>query len=49
VTDFTNSDLSELEERLSHETGFKIEGHLLEFSGRCASCQKKASGEELND
>ncbi|UCC60645.1 MAG: transcriptional repressor [Dehalococcoidia bacterium] len=39
VTDFTNCDLSALEQRLSRETGFHVEGHLLEFSGRCQSCQ----------
>jgi len=41
VTDFTDCDLSELVNRLSRETGFKIEGHLLEFSGRCRDCQSK--------
>ncbi len=40
VTDFSDCDLCELENRLSRETGFKIEGHLLEFSGICANCQK---------
>ena len=40
VADFTDCDLGELEARLSHETGFEIEGHLLEFSGRCGDCQK---------
>jgi Fur family ferric uptake transcriptional regulator len=39
VTDFTDCDLSGLEQRLSRETGFQIKGHLLEFSGRCSSCQ----------
>jgi Fur family ferric uptake transcriptional regulator len=39
VTDFMNCDLSVLEQRLSRETGFQVEGHLLEFSGRCQSCQ----------
>ncbi|MFC1848080.1 Fur family transcriptional regulator [Chloroflexota bacterium] len=39
VTDFTNCDLSDLEQRLSGETGFEIDGHLLEFSGRCRGCQ----------
>lgn len=41
VTDFTNCDLSELEKKLSQETGFEIEGHLLEFSGHCRNCQRK--------
>jgi Fe2+ or Zn2+ uptake regulation protein len=29
-----------LEQRLSTETGFKIDGHLLEFLGRCQDCQQ---------
>ena len=40
--DFTNCDLGELEQRLSQETGFKIEGHLLEFLGRCQNCRMRA-------
>ena len=40
VIDFTGYDLSQLEQRLSRETGFEIEGHLLEFIGRCQDCQK---------
>lgn len=43
VVDFTGCDLSELEQRLSHETGFEMEGHLLEFSGHCPDCQKIAT------
>jgi Fur family ferric uptake transcriptional regulator len=39
VADFTDCDLSELQNRLSLQTGFEIKGHLLEFSGRCQSCQ----------
>lgn len=39
VVDFTSCDLGGLEQRLSDETGFDISGHLLEFSGRCRSCQ----------
>jgi len=42
VVYFTDCDLSELEERLSRKTGFTIDSHLLEFSGHCRSCQKKA-------
>jgi len=41
VEDFTNCDLTELEKRLSEQTGFVIEGHLLEFSGRCKRCQQR--------
>jgi len=40
VIDFTNCDLSELEQVLSRQTGFKIRGHLLEFRGLCQNCQK---------
>ena len=43
VADFTDCDLSELAHRLSRETGFQIEGHLLEFSGHCHNCRNKAS------
>jgi Fur family ferric uptake transcriptional regulator len=40
VIDFVDCDLDELEQKLSHETGFEIEGHLLEFLGRCSKCKK---------
>ena len=43
VVDFSTCDLRELEERLSRETGFEVEGHLLELFGRCQKCQKVAS------
>jgi Fur family ferric uptake transcriptional regulator len=43
VVDFTDCDLSELEERLCQETGFEIESHLLEFLGCCQNCRRKAS------
>ncbi|MFC1951024.1 Fur family transcriptional regulator [Chloroflexota bacterium] len=39
VVDFTSCDLNDLEHRLCSETGFDISGHLLEFSGRCRTCQ----------
>ena len=42
VIDFTDCDLSELEQRLAQETGFKIKGHLLEFLGECQNCLKGA-------
>ena len=38
VIDFTDCNLSELEKRLSKGTGFKINGHLLEFLGQCQDC-----------
>jgi Fur family ferric uptake transcriptional regulator len=40
VVDFTDCDLAEIERKLSEGTGFKIEGHLLEFSGVCPDCQQ---------
>jgi Fur family ferric uptake transcriptional regulator len=43
VVDFTGCDFGELEQRLSRDTGFEIESHLLEFLGRCRECQKMAS------
>ena len=43
VVDFTDCDLTKLEEKLSQETGFEIDSHLLEFLGRCQKCQKIAS------
>jgi Fe2+ or Zn2+ uptake regulation protein len=39
VVDFTDCDLSKLEKQLSRNTGFEMEGHLLEFYGRCQRCQ----------
>ena len=39
VVDFTNCDISELERRLSDETGFQIDEHILEIMGRCRGCQ----------
>ena len=43
VVDFTGSGLGELEQNLSRETGFRIDGHLLEFVGLCQACQKEAT------
>jgi len=43
VIDFTACDLTKLEDRLSQETRFEIEGHLLEFYGRCHHCQSSIS------
>jgi len=43
VVEFTDCDLSGLGKRLSRETGFEIETHLLEFVGRCRSCQKEVT------
>lgn len=40
VVDFTDCDLTGIEKRLTEETGFDIEDHLLEFAGRCPRCQR---------
>lgn len=42
VVDFTSCGLEALEQRLRRETGFKIGGHLLEFTGRCRDCGQAA-------
>ena len=36
--DFTSCDLGQLEQQLSNDTGFNIEGHILEIYGRCPDC-----------
>jgi Fur family transcriptional regulator, ferric uptake regulator len=38
VVDFTDCGLDELENRLMEKSGFKINGHLLEFLGLCRQC-----------
>ena len=38
VVDFTNCSLDGLEKKLSQESGFAINGHLLEFQGLCRDC-----------
>ena len=41
VADFTKCDLGGLQRRISAETGFKIQDHLLQFNGLCRECQTK--------
>jgi Fur family ferric uptake transcriptional regulator len=41
VVDFTDCRLEEIERKLSQETNFKINGHLLEFLGQCRECRGK--------
>jgi Fur family ferric uptake transcriptional regulator len=41
VADFIDCDLSELERKLSSETSFEINGHLLEFTGLCRDCRER--------
>ena len=45
VTDFADCNLGELEQSLSRQTGFEIDSHLLEFTGRCQNCQKEVTKE----
>jgi len=42
VVDSIGYDLSELEQGLSKESGFRIDGHLVEFFGLCQACQEEA-------
>jgi Fur family transcriptional regulator, ferric uptake regulator len=42
VVDFTACDLIDLEKTLSEQTGFIIDGHLLELSGLCPDCRPAA-------
>ena len=39
VVDFTDCTLADLEQKLSQETNFDINGHLLEFYGLCPDCR----------
>jgi Fur family transcriptional regulator, ferric uptake regulator len=40
VTDVGDYDFTEMEQALQRETGYEIEGHLLEFTGLCQHCRK---------
>lgn len=40
VVDFNGHYLGELEARLAKESGFRIDSHILEFTGLCITCQK---------
>ncbi|MEF3275422.1 MAG: transcriptional repressor [Chloroflexus sp.] len=40
VISFEGCDLDTLLNRIAVETGFRIEGHLLQLFGRCANCQR---------
>ncbi len=48
VVDFTGCDLDKLERRICRKTGFEINGHLLEFTGRCRYCRKESSNGRQN-
>ncbi len=40
VADVTKCQLESIQQQLAKETGFEIEGHLLEFFGYCRHCQR---------
>ena len=42
VVDFISCDLGSLENRLSQDNNFKIDGHILEFIGVCRECRRRA-------
>ncbi|MFC1900526.1 Fur family transcriptional regulator [Chloroflexota bacterium] len=42
VVNFAGHHLEKLERSLSRESGFRIDEHLLEFTGLCRTCQKAA-------
>lgn len=44
VTDFTRHNFSTLEQNLTQRSGFRIDGHLLEFFGLCPTCQERQAG-----
>lgn len=43
VVDFPSCELEEAQQSLSKQTGFRIDGHLLEFIGLCQACLEKAT------
>jgi Fur family ferric uptake transcriptional regulator len=43
VQDLDECAVGDLVRELSHASGYEIEGHWLEFYGRCASCQQAQS------
>jgi Fur family ferric uptake transcriptional regulator len=43
VQEFTSCNLDGIEQKLIKETGFTVNGHLLEFEGICPDCQKTLS------
>ena len=40
VVDFTGHSLAELEQRLTRESGFRIDSHVLDFIGLCLPCRR---------
>ena len=46
VVDFVSSGVERLQSRLARETGFRIDGHIVEFVGCCTQCQNAGAAEE---
>jgi Fur family ferric uptake transcriptional regulator len=46
IINFTDCNLSELEDRLVSETGFSIQEHRLDFYGKCRQCNQKAGNKK---
>lgn len=44
VIEFSMCDLGDLEAQITSETGFVVQGHMLQLIGVCPSCQSHASG-----
>lgn len=40
VVDFTSDAIEKLGRRLAAETGYSVQGHVLEFSGTCPGCRE---------
>ncbi len=38
VIDFNECDLADMERKITESTGFSIESHLVEFTGKCKEC-----------
>lgn len=45
VLEFEGCDLSDLQETLARESGFRIDGHELEVFGTCPECQARRNGQ----
>ena len=43
VVEFTGCELGKVQQSLAEETGFRIDGHLLEYTGLCQACQKEVT------
>ena len=49
IVHFTECDLDDLELRMALLTGFDIQGHFLQLTGRCSDCQQKDESPNDNE